>query len=239
VLFIAGQHVFRAFPGAHEIELAQILGQLDRLIDHALLFLRVAQFLIARQREVLAEGMPLEAVVGQDATQIVVAREDHAIHVEDFALQPARHRPQARHGRHRRMLGGRNLDQHAMVRRQREQHVDHLEALGAIGVVDAGHLHQLLIGMLIAQDGQRLDDLVARDGQHDLAMLLARGDQQAGQRVAQLGQHALIRGPFGCGMHNSHSLSPLTLDRAGAADLALQLHDPYSSASAVGGQPGT
>jgi hypothetical protein len=65
-----------------------------------------------------------------------------------------------------------------MVRRQREQHVDHLEALGAIGVVDAGHLHQLLVGMLIAQDGQRLDDLVARDGQHDLAMLLARGDQQ-------------------------------------------------------------
>ena len=44
-LFIAGQDVFRPFPRAHEIELPQVLRQLHRLIDHALVLFGIAQFL--------------------------------------------------------------------------------------------------------------------------------------------------------------------------------------------------
>ena len=50
--------------------------QLDRLVDDALLLLVVAHLDIAGEREVLAQRMPLEAVVGEDAAQIGMIGED-------------------------------------------------------------------------------------------------------------------------------------------------------------------
>jgi hypothetical protein len=60
----------------------------DRLVDHALLLGVVAHFDIAGHREVLAERMADETVVGQDAAQVVVAFEHDAVQVERFALEP-------------------------------------------------------------------------------------------------------------------------------------------------------
>ena len=91
-----------AFPRAEEIEAAEILGQLHRLVDHALLLLVVAHLDIAGQREVLAQRMPLEAVVGEDAAQVRMVGEEDAVQVPGLALEPAggRNRPSDR--RHRR-----------------------------------------------------------------------------------------------------------------------------------------
>src|ERR1044072_7876758 len=70
-----------AFPRALEIERAELLHQLHRLVDHALLRFVVTHLDIAGEREVLAERMPLEPVVGQDAAQVRVALEEDAEHV--------------------------------------------------------------------------------------------------------------------------------------------------------------
>src|SRR5690606_8658965 len=48
----------------------------DRLVDHALLLGVVAHLHVAADREVLAERMPDETVVGEDATQIGMPLED-------------------------------------------------------------------------------------------------------------------------------------------------------------------
>ena len=104
----------------------------------------------------------LEAVVGEDAAQVRIAGEDHAVHVEHLALEPARDRPQRGDGRHRRVLGGADLDHDAVVFGQAEQHVNDFEALGAVGIVGPGDLHQLLVFVIVAQQAQRVLDPVAR-----------------------------------------------------------------------------
>jgi hypothetical protein len=64
-----------------------------RLVDDALLLRVVAHLDMAGEREVLAERMADEAVVGEDAAQVRVAVEDDAEQVERLALEPVRHRP--------------------------------------------------------------------------------------------------------------------------------------------------
>ncbi len=66
-LLIPRQHVVGPLPRAHEVEGAELLGQLHRLVDHALLRIVVAHLDIAGEREVLAQRVALEAVVGEDA----------------------------------------------------------------------------------------------------------------------------------------------------------------------------
>ena len=63
--------------------------QLHRLVDDPLLLLVVAHLDIAGQREILAQRMPLEAVIGQDAAQIGMVAEKDAVHVPGLALEPA------------------------------------------------------------------------------------------------------------------------------------------------------
>src|SRR5690606_27803982 len=94
-LLVTGQDVLRAFPGAHEVEIAEVLRELDRRTDDALRLFRIAQLDIAGEREILALRMALEAVIGEDAPEVRVAVEQHAVHVVDFALEPARDRPDA------------------------------------------------------------------------------------------------------------------------------------------------
>src|SRR3546814_20492717 len=70
-LLVTRQQVGRhALPGRHEVEGAEVLGQPDRLIDHALLLLVVSHLDIAGKREVLTQRMALEPVVGQEAAEI-------------------------------------------------------------------------------------------------------------------------------------------------------------------------
>ena len=93
-LLVARQRGHR-LPRREEIEGAEILRQLDRLIDDLLAVLVVADLDIAGQREILAQRMTLEAVIGQDAAQIGLAGEDDAEQVPGLALPPRRARPDA------------------------------------------------------------------------------------------------------------------------------------------------
>ena len=83
-----GQHVVRAFPGRQEIEIAEFLRELHRLVDHALLLVVVAHLDKAGEREILAQRMALEAVVGEDAAQVGMAGEQDAVEVVGLALEP-------------------------------------------------------------------------------------------------------------------------------------------------------
>ena len=62
----------------------------------------------------------------------------------------------------------------AVVLRHREQMIDHLEPLGALGIVDPGNLHQLLVVELVAQRAQHVGDALAGDVDRDLADLVLR-----------------------------------------------------------------
>ena len=97
-----GSTLVHAFPRAQEIEAAEILGQLHRLVDDALLLVVVAHLDIAGQREVLAQRMALEAVVGEDAAQVRMVGEEHAVEVPGLALEPAGRAEHRRDRRHRR-----------------------------------------------------------------------------------------------------------------------------------------
>src|SRR6187399_3402893 len=82
------------------------LARLDRhrLVDDALLLRVVAHLDRSRDREVLAERMADETVVGEDAAQVEVAVEDDAEEVERLALEPVGRAPDLAEGRHLRQL---------------------------------------------------------------------------------------------------------------------------------------
>src|SRR5262245_25499337 len=69
----------------------------DRLIDDAPARRVVAHLDVAREREILAERMADEAVVGEDAAKVRVASEQDPVEVEGLALVPVRGRPDAGH----------------------------------------------------------------------------------------------------------------------------------------------
>src|ERR1700712_585265 len=71
------------------------LARLDRhgLIDDALLLVVVAHFHMTGRREILAERMTDETVVGEDATKVEMTFEDYAVEVERLALEPCARAP--------------------------------------------------------------------------------------------------------------------------------------------------
>src|SRR6476620_3546648 len=66
-LLVPRQDVVDALPGAFEVEGAELLRQLHRLVHHAFLVVVVAHLDVAGEREVLAQWVALEAVVGEDS----------------------------------------------------------------------------------------------------------------------------------------------------------------------------
>mgnify|MGYP000060532907 CR=1 FL=1 len=84
---------------------------------------------MARQREVLAEGVANEAVVGQDAAQVVVTFKHDAVQVEGFALVPVGRVPKVVDGVDQRqvVVGAEHLDAHALVQADRQQVHGHAE----------------------------------------------------------------------------------------------------------------
>src|SRR3954465_261590 len=90
-LFVAGQrHVSSALPRRQEIEIAEFLGESHLVVDHALLLVVVAHLDEAGQREILAQRMALETVVGEDAPHVGMAGEQHAVEIVGLALEPQR-----------------------------------------------------------------------------------------------------------------------------------------------------
>eukprot|EP00966_Prymnesium_polylepis_P059668 1383871-Prymnesium_polylepis.1 len=75
-------------PRRQQVELAELLRQLHGLSDDAPLGGVVAALDEAAEWEILAQRVALEAVVGQDAPQVGVAREIYAVHVPRLALKP-------------------------------------------------------------------------------------------------------------------------------------------------------
>src|SRR3990170_2393724 len=69
----------------------------DRLIHDAPLVGVVAHFDVSHDREILAERMTDEAVVGEDAPQVRVPGENDAEQVERLAFEPVGRRPYSRH----------------------------------------------------------------------------------------------------------------------------------------------
>src|ERR1700761_5286615 len=128
-LLVAGQNRVHAFPGRQEIEAAEFLLQLDRLVDDALLLVVITQLDIAGEREILAQRMPFETVIGQDPAQIGIVGEEHAEHVPDFALEPAGRAEDRHDGGYRRVLVGRAFDPDAAIELEADQVIDDLEPL--------------------------------------------------------------------------------------------------------------
>src|SRR6476620_2240439 len=72
-LLISRQLVTRiALPRRQEIELSEFLIEPHRLVDDALLLVVVAHLEITGHREIPAQGMPVETVIGEDAPEIWV-----------------------------------------------------------------------------------------------------------------------------------------------------------------------
>ena len=160
----------------------------------------IAQLDEARQREVLALRMPLKTIVGQDAAQVRIAFEQHAVHVEHFALQPASDRPDACDGRDRHVLIRAHMHANAVVLGQRQQAVNHLETRVLIRPVDARDFHQLLIGTVIAQGDHRLNEARRDDRDGDFAVHFVDADNILAKRLGNRVSHAIIAGITGGGM---------------------------------------
>src|SRR5258707_480608 len=170
-LFVARQHLMRAFPGAQEVEAAEFLGELHRLVDDALLHVVPAQLDEAGQREILAQRMALEAVVGEDAAQVGMVGEPHAVEVVSLALEPAGGIEQPRRRRHRRRFVGRDLDANPLVVLEAEQIVYDVEALLALRPVDTADIDELLeqAPWIVAQEDEQRDQAVRPGVEHQLS----------------------------------------------------------------------
>ena len=140
------------------------LARLDAhgLVDHAAQLGVVTHLDVTRQREILAEGVADEAVVGEDAAQVVVALEDDAVKVKSFALVPVGGAPDVgERGQHREGVIGRiDAQAHALVEADRQQVGDggitraFPGAVAVGGVIDPAEIDELLeaAGGVVAQD---------------------------------------------------------------------------------------
>src|SRR5258708_4776905 len=114
-LLVARQDVLRTFPGREEIEIAEFLREPHRLVDDALLLVVVAHLDEAGEREVLAQRMALETVVGEQAAHVGVIDEHDAVKVPHLALEPLGAGKFREDRRHWRRLVGLNLYADACV----------------------------------------------------------------------------------------------------------------------------
>src|SRR5271155_1808628 len=115
-LLVARQHIVGAFPRREKIEIAEFLREPHRLIDDALEFVVVTHFDKAGEREILAQRMTLETVVGEDAPHIGMAGEDDAVKIVSLALEPLGARKNIDDRWHRGVFVGRRLDSNAQVK---------------------------------------------------------------------------------------------------------------------------
>ena len=116
--------------------------------------------------------MALEAVVGQDAAKIGMAREADAVEVVGFPLVPIGRRKYVVDACDGCRLVGRNLDPQPLIEAQRQQMVDDIEPFGAFGIVDAADVDQdfKLAFRIVAKLREDFDDVFAGDGNGQLVM---------------------------------------------------------------------
>ena len=115
-----------------------------------------------------------------------MALEQHAVQVEDLALEPAGDRVHAGHRGHRLVLVGGDADAQAVVLRHGQQVVADVEPLGPGRIVDPGNLHQLLIFEPVAKHGEDVRDALPRDVDRDLSDLVPGGEEGVADRRPDL-----------------------------------------------------
>src|SRR5574343_637672 len=118
--------------------LARLNG--DRLIDHSGLIGVVTHFNVTGNREVLAERVANEAIVGQDATQVIVSDEGNTVKIEGLTLEPVSTRPHASNGVNRRktLVFSKDTNPQAPVVRDREEMHDDGKAGALPGTFSVG-----------------------------------------------------------------------------------------------------
>src|SRR5574343_652231 len=142
-----------------------VFTRLDRywLVDHSSLIRVVAHLDIARNREILAERVPNEAVIGQDTTQIVVTHKSDTVQVESLSLEPVGIRPESsnRIDCREAFVFRKNTYTQTRIQGHRQQMDNNSEAqasprtITVRGVIDATQIDQLLEAKIhfIAQCG--------------------------------------------------------------------------------------
>jgi hypothetical protein len=152
-----------------------------RLVDHALELVVVADLHIAGHREVLAQRIAVEAVIGEDAAQVRVALEEDAVHVEGFALVPVGGGIDLDDRGNGGVLVGLQLDPDARVPGHRQQMVDHVETPRALRIVHPADVDQHLETMVVAKRAHGRDDLrkLRRDSEVAIGHLRAGEDARA------------------------------------------------------------
>ena len=120
-----------------------------------------------RRVVVLAQRMPLEGLVGEQAPQVRMPVEAEAEHVVGLALEPVEPLPEPGHrGEHDVVLAHRHLQPQARAALDRVEVVDRLEALLAVGKVDAAeveHHVELRLRVLLQLAGDVEEDVLADD----------------------------------------------------------------------------
>src|SRR5256886_13369731 len=162
-LLVPGQHrIVRAFPWREEIEVAKFLVETDGFVKHPLLLIVVAHLDEAGKREILAQRVALKTVVGQQPPHVRMTDEDHPIKIVGLALEPV---GPWKHLDDRwdlsRLIGFR-AEADAGVQRRRQQVIDDVEALLALGIVHRGHIDEAdeAATGIVAQETHDIDDLV-------------------------------------------------------------------------------
>src|SRR6266700_1603254 len=85
---VTRQHIIGAFPWREKIEVAEFLGEPNRFVDDALELVVVAHLDEAGQREILAQRVTLEAIIGEAPPQIRMASEHNPIEVVSLPFIP-------------------------------------------------------------------------------------------------------------------------------------------------------
>jgi hypothetical protein len=139
---------------ATTLEVSESLGQLKRLNNNTLLLLVVTNLGVTSKREVLAERVAVETVVGHDAAKIGVSNEEDTEQIVDLTLVPVGTIVETAERRNRGGLVGVGLDTNASVVADREHVVDDLETLVTSRVVDSGDVADLgeLCGSVVLEE---------------------------------------------------------------------------------------
>merc|ERR1711926_14734 len=77
-------------PWCCQVELAVLLGKLNRLLNNSLQLVIITNLVISSEREIFPQRVSLESVVGEDPPEVGMVGEKHAVHVPDLTLIPVR-----------------------------------------------------------------------------------------------------------------------------------------------------
>lgn len=179
---------------ATTLKVSESLGQLKRLNNNTLLLLVVTNLSVTSKREVLAERVAIETVVGHDTAKIGVTDEEDTEQIVDLTLVPVGTIVETAKRRHRGGLVGVGLDTNTGVVADRKHVVDDLETLVTGRVVDGGDVADLgeLCGSVVLEEvedgedgaGGDVDDkliLPDREPERDVSMLFQRTESGCGR----------------------------------------------------------